>query len=261
MNAEPPAATAHGRVIIALITLAVFLFAVHALPALIGHLVRWDGYANAAAVKTAQAAVIFLAVGIVLRIGLRRVAAELGLVSSVGAAAAVAFLATAPMLVAFSITGTLRVEYAPLQLAVTAFFSPVGEEVLYRGYAFGQLYQRAKWRFLSAVLIPTLFFSLGHLYQAADVKQAIGVFAVTAIGSIWFAWLYARWQNLWVPIMLHALMNLWWYIFEVDTTALGGWLANIARLLTIVLSVAVTLLAPRMWKSDRDARSMPSTAP
>jgi hypothetical protein len=116
----------------ALITLAVFLFAVHALPTLIGHLVRWDGYANAAAVKTAQAAVIFLAVGIVLRIGLRRVAAELGLVSSVGAAAAVAFLATAPMLVAFSITGALRVEYAPLQLAVTAFFSPVGEEVLYR---------------------------------------------------------------------------------------------------------------------------------
>jgi hypothetical protein len=50
--------------------------------------------------------------------------------------------------------------------------------------------------------------------------------------------------------MLHALMNLWWYIFEVDTTALGGWLANIARLLTIVLSVAVTLLAPRIWTSE-----------
>ena len=29
---------------------------------------------------------------------------------------------------------------------------------------------------------------------------------------------------------LHASMNLWWEVFAIDDTALGGWLANGARL-------------------------------
>jgi hypothetical protein len=50
-----------------------------------------------------------------------------------------------------------------------------------------------------------------------------------------------RWENLWVPIFIHALMNGWWQIFEVDDTALGGYLANIARLIVIAISILITI--------------------
>lgn len=237
-----------GRWKIALLTLAVFLLAVHALPPLLAQVIRLEGYGAAAAVKTMQIVIVFLAIGSTHGTTLRRSVAEMGLASAVGRAAAVALIATAPMLLAFAATGALRVEFALLSFAVTAFFSPVAEEVLYRGYAFGQLYRRAGWSFPAAVLIPTVFFSMGHLYQAQTAAQALGVFAVTAIGSTWFAWLYARWGNLWVPILLHSLMNVWWYVFEVDTSALGGWLANGARVLTIILSIVLTLQRHRIWK-------------
>ena len=43
-------------------------------------------------------------------------------------------------------------------------------------------------------------------------------------------------------------MNLWWEIFAVDGTALGGWLANGARLLTVFLAVMLTIYKDRIWK-------------
>jgi len=43
-------------------------------------------------------------------------------------------------------------------------------------------------------------------------------------------------------------MNLWWEVFAVDDTALGGWLANVARLLTIALAIVLTIYKDRIWK-------------
>jgi hypothetical protein len=50
-------------------------------------------------------------------------------------------------------------------------------------------------------------------------------------------------------------MNVAWYVFEVDTTALGGWVANIARLTTIGISIVLTLNRHRLWKGVQDAAS------
>jgi len=36
-------------------------------------------------------------------------------------------------------------------------------------------------------------------------------------------------------------MNLWWELFAVDESALGGWLANGARLTTIGIAIFLTL--------------------
>jgi hypothetical protein len=58
-----------------------------------------------------------------------------------------------------------------------------------------------------------------------------------------------RWQdNFWPVFGLHALMNLWWEVFAVDDTALGGWLANAARLATVVVGVLLTIYKDRIWK-------------
>jgi hypothetical protein len=52
-----------------------------------------------------------------------------------------------------------------------------------------------------------------------------------------------RWENLWVPISFHVLMNFWWMIFDAGATALGDVFANIARAATVLLSILFTI-----WK-------------
>ncbi len=61
-------------------------------------------------------------------------------------------------------------------------------------------------------------------------------------GAAWFAWLYVEWRNnLWLPIGLHILMNLYWALFDIESNALGGVWANVFRGLTIALSIIYTL--------------------
>ena len=75
-----------------------------------------------------------------------------------------------------------------------------------------------------------------------------GVFAITSIGSVILCWFYKRWNyNLWIIVALHGAMNLWWEVSAVDDTALGGWLANGARLTTIVLAIILTIYKDRRW--------------
>ncbi|HUF14140.1 MAG TPA: CPBP family intramembrane glutamic endopeptidase [Longimicrobiales bacterium] len=249
----------HAWLSYAAITLAVFVAGVHLVPRVVDALLPGvTGYARAVAVQTLQTALPIATLLLLLRAGIGAALEELGLRAPLRRALAVALVATLPMLLAFAITGSLRAEYSLLVLAVTGLFAPVAEEVLFRGYAFGQLHRRAGWSFWPAILVPTLFFAAGHLYQADGLASALGIFGVTAIGSVWFAWLYLRWNNLWVPIALHSLMNVWWYLFEVDTTALGGWLANIARLTTIALSIVLTLNRHRIWKDTADRASASS---
>ena len=58
-------------------------------------------------------------------------------------------------------------------------------------------------------------------------------------------------------------MNLWWELFGVADTALGGWIANGARLLTITAAILLTIYRDRFWKplttgrngADQAARS------
>ena len=72
---------------------------------------------------------------------------------------------------------------------------------------------------------------------------------MTAAASVLGCWIFARWQdNLWPVIILHSLMNLWWEVFGVDETALGGPSANVARILTIALAVLLTIFRDRIWR-------------
>lgn len=43
-------------------------------------------------------------------------------------------------------------------------------------------------------------------------------------------------------------MNLWWEVFGVDDTALGGWIANGARLATVTVAILLTVYKDRFWK-------------
>jgi membrane protease YdiL (CAAX protease family) len=86
--------------------------------------------------------------------------------------------------------------------------------------------------FWLSVLLPAFVFALGHLYEVHGFPDSLAIVAVTGFGSVWFGWLYVRWDyNLWVPIAVHVLMNSWWFIFNVSQNALAGQAANIALLL------------------------------
>ena len=117
------------------------------------------------------------------------------------------------------------------------------EEMFYRGFLFGQFYKYTKLGFILSIFIGAIIFAVGHLYQSQDTIELIGIFLITFMGAIFFAWLYVEWYfNLWVPIFLHALMNLVWHIFEMDETALGGVIPNVLRALTIVFAIVFTVI-------------------
>lgn len=69
----------------------------------------------------------------------------------------------------------------------------------------------------------------------------VDLLAITFIGAVWFGWLYVKWgYNLYIPIFLHMLMNFSWITFEVSPGAAGNTVVNVARLLTILLSIILT---------------------
>ncbi len=196
-----------------------------------------------------EVALCFVGVAIAHRFGFRRSAAELGLLAPAGRGLAFALVASLPMLVVFGLTSGINPGMTLLTVGVGCFIAPFAEEVLFRGYMFRQLYRRAQLGFWLSALLPSVLFAAMHVYQSDDLGELAGIVAVTGLGSIGFCWIFMRWQdNLWPVIGLHSAMNLWWEVFAVDDTALGGWLANGARLLTVVLAVLLTIYKDRFWK-------------
>lgn len=153
-----------------------------------------------------------------------------------------AFLSTLPMLLGLgglaNFNATWQWEPFILSVALAAF----SEEILYRGFLFGQLHRQAGWPFALAAGFGAVVFGLGHLYQGHGFWDTFGIFAVTFAGGLWFAWLYKAWgYNLWVPIGLHFLMNFYWMVFESGTNALGGVWPNVFRAATIAITVIWTV--------------------
>jgi membrane protease YdiL (CAAX protease family) len=165
----------------------------------------------------------------------------------------IGFIGTAVFLVGIALTSPFAPEDAWLRSFVHGSLLPgVMEEVLYRAFLFGFLFRFAGWGFLPAALVGAIIFGAAHLHQSGEPIEAAGVFAITAIGAIWFAWLYVEWDyDLWVPISFHLLLNLYWDLFNVADTALGPMLANILRLVVIVLSVILTLWLGRRGRPRR----------
>ncbi|MEM9058395.1 MAG: CPBP family intramembrane glutamic endopeptidase [Pseudomonadota bacterium] len=179
--------------------------------------------------------------------GVRRVPAALGLTRSPLAGLGFALAVTSVMLAYFALTSPL----APLEQPVLTLFQGAvmpgfGEELFYRAFLFGFLFRFARWGFLPAALLVAAVFGAAHLYQGNSAGEAAAIFAITALGAVWFAWLYVEWDfNLWVPTGFHVLMNAWWELFAVSDSALGPMGANVVRLVVIALSVVFTVLLVR----------------
>lgn len=175
--------------------------------------------------------------------GYRNTLASLGLDKNSFPSFVYGFMFTLPMILGYAVIGEMQTDWLISSSIFTVFFWAAMEEVLFRGFLFGQLFQKAKWGFLPAVLLNAIVFGLGHLYQGNGFGQTIGIFAITLIGAIWFSWIYIEWEsNLWVVISLHFFMNLSWKLFSVGETALGGGGANLFRVCTIILAILLTII-------------------
>lgn len=197
----------------------------------------------------------FLGLAVAHRFGPRQALRELGLHAPPGRAFAFALLCSLPMLLAFAVTGTVNPALSFEAIFRPAITAPFVEELAFRGYLFGQLYKRARWGFWPASLSVGLIFGLAHIWSPAagmlGIGELGGIVLITGLGSVLFGWLLIRWQfNLWVPIALHMFMNLWWDVFAVDETALGGTVANVARLLTVGLAIVLTIYRNRIWRDS-----------
>ena len=171
-----------------------------------------------------------------------RLLAIIGLQSSPLEGILWACLFVSPMLLGFALTSEIA-GLQPMLLVKKALLPGFFEELMFRGFLVGMLISVANWRFLPAACINALLFGTGHWFQGATATQALMASLFTAIGGLWFAWLFVAWmRNLWLVAMLHVLMNACWVIWQVDNTAIGGQLANILRMATIFLSIIVTLI-------------------
>lgn len=174
---------------------------------------------------------------------------KLGISKSLHTGIAFAFFSTLPMLVAYSVKFSLNQELSFETIIINTISSAFFEEIIYRAFLFGMLYRFTRLGFLPSVFLGSLLFGIAHLYQSTDIGELIGIFLITFLGSVLFAWIYSEWQfNLWAAIFLHCLMNLYWLIFDVDNNTLGGAYANTFRFLTVFLAILITIIYKRKKK-------------
>ncbi len=154
------------------------------------------------------------------------------------------FIFTLPMMIGyFYLTkGRISDNIFSLEYLIIIFLPPIMEELFFRGYLFGELFFTAKWKFFPAVLISSLLFSAGHLYQAQSISSIITVVLITFIGGAWYSWLYVSWEkSIYIPVFLHFFMNLWWIVFSVSNNVVGTLWVNFFRVAAIFIATYITI--------------------
>lgn len=77
----------------------------------------------------------------------------------------------------------------------------IGEELLFRGYAFFQLQKIFGNKKVLIVFLSAVLFSLPHLYQG------ISGLVMTFLFGIAFGLIYNKYQNIWINIIVHGLID------------------------------------------------------
>jgi uncharacterized protein len=178
-----------------------------------------------------------------LRYGFSQIISELGLESNkIVRGFLIAFICTLPMSVGYAVLANFDGGITFKAAISTAVIAPICEEIMFRGFLFRQLYHHAQWKLLLATMVDGAIFGFMHISQGHSPMEALGVFAITLGGGVFFSWVYMAWgYNLWITIFLHSFMNLSWHYFNIADNALGGSWANFYRLASMLLVVIATL--------------------
>lgn len=157
-------------------------------------------------------------------------------------AALMGFLLFSPLILTGLAMGRLAEDSELSSLFFLSLLAPFAEEVVYRGLAVGALMTIAGWRFWPAALFPAAVFGLAHLAQGDGPMDTAMVVAITAVGGLFFGWLYHRFgRNLWPAIVMHVGMNLVWNLFDFGENAVGDGLGNVLRAISVLGAIAFAL--------------------
>jgi membrane protease YdiL (CAAX protease family) len=191
--------------------------------------------------------VVPLAALVIQRRSLSKALGELGIATNPLRPLLFGFVATLPATIGFALTGHVNHDMAPRAFFLVCLYAPFAEELLFRAFAFGQLYRRAGWSFRGAMIIPAILFAAGHVHQSSDPAEIAGIVAITALGAFVFSYFFVRlgW-TIWAPFALHALLNTLWFVFTPDKNALGGVSENIFRFGSIGLAFLIAFAATRV---------------
>lgn len=77
----------------------------------------------------------------------------------------------------------------------------VGEELLFRGFAFSQLKRWFGKNQVVLVMLSAVMFSLPHLYQG------ISGLVMTFLFGLAFGFIYLKFKNIWINIIIHGLID------------------------------------------------------
>jgi membrane protease YdiL (CAAX protease family) len=198
--------------------------------------------------KLAGATVCVFAVWLMYRASLAGVGQKLGFSAPILPAIAFALVASSPMLIGFAFTRRLTPHVELFPLLFLTIFSPLVEEIEFRGFGVRQLQDGTRWPFWIVVWPSTVFSGLGHIEQGQSFQEMMGLLLLTGTGGLIFAWLVYKWQSLWIAVALHVLMNLWWELFSVAKTAIGGWFDFAVQTMTMLLAIIITLYSKRSRK-------------
>lgn len=182
--------------------------------------------------------VVFLVALALLRKSDKGIPETLGLTCSPWPGLIAAWVMVLPIFAVFAFSFRAA-EPPPLEMLFLAVISPFGEELAYRGFAFGFLRRVAGWGFWPAALAPAVIFGILYIIQAPDLVTLIVNLVLTGLGAVLFAWLYEKWGGLWAPFALHGLMNLAMMSFIFGDDA--GLLPEIMQGVTVALAVLLTL--------------------
>lgn len=188
----------------------------------------------------AQAGLCMAAICLTHGIGFRAALDELRLLRSIPRALAFGVLATLPLVCGLAATRSVgRIQLA--NLLYLAVWSPFVEELVARGFAISQLHRRSEWPLWAAIATTATLSGLAHVEKGASPLDVLGLFLLTGAGAVAFSWIYVRWDSLWAPFSLHLFMNLWWEVFSVAGTALGGWFPFALQTACIASAILLTV--------------------
>lgn len=105
----------------------------------------------------------------------RDIASSMGLSHGFGTGLLFAVTATLPMIAGYAVIGEFDRELSADEAFTWIFIAGMFEELVYRGFVFGQLFRYARWGFLPAALLAALAFGSLHLYQGHDPVSALAV--------------------------------------------------------------------------------------
>ena len=171
----------------------------------------------------------------------KRMLEILGLSKGVLMAFILALLAALPHLIGMQYLHGFNKEISFSDAWIQGIHPGYHEEIIYRGFVIGILVRYAKMPAIIPLILSSVLFALGHLYQAHNISESFAVFC-TAFGAgtgFFFFYKYTNW-NLWFPLFLHSFMDTATTISNWQGTITMSLQDNVFRGITILITIFIS---------------------